>query len=111
MAISIGPSHLIAPSLALNEEERIKAQGSNPVYCINIIISVVVIPIQLDLKAYIIMGAEQSKINGGETRYGFNVLRIDENSPAHTAGLIPLFDYIVAVNGVEIVISVFTEGF
>lgn len=50
------------------------------------------------------MGAEQSKIdNAAGARYGFHVLRVDELSPAAKAGLIAYFDYIVAVNGVEIV--------
>ena len=50
------------------------------------------------------MGAEQSTIdNTVGARYGFHVLRVDELSPAAKAGLIAYFDYIVAVNGVEIV--------
>lgn len=36
-------------------------------------------------------------------RYGYHVLRVDSNSPAAAAKLIPYFDYIVAVNGVDVV--------
>jgi len=50
------------------------------------------------------MGSEQSKVdNAAGARYGFHVLRVDELSPAAKAGFIAYFDYIVAVNGVEIV--------
>lgn len=50
-----------------------------------------------------VMGAEQSTIKeAGAQRHGFHVLRVDEGSPAATAGLVAFFDYIVSVNGVEV---------
>lgn len=50
------------------------------------------------------MGADQSKLGDSSTpKHAFNVLRVDENSPAAQAKLQPYFDYIVSVNGVEIV--------
>lgn len=48
------------------------------------------------------MGVEQSKVSGEGNRYGFHVLRVDASSPAAQSNLIPYFDYIVTVNGVEI---------
>lgn len=50
-----------------------------------------------------IMGAEQSRVSGQQTKFAFHVLRVDEHSPAARAMLVPYFDYIVSVNGVEIV--------
>lgn len=50
------------------------------------------------------MGADQSKLGESSTiKHAFNVLRVDEHSPAARAKLHPYFDYIVSVNGVEIV--------
>ncbi|XP_069472291.1 Golgi reassembly-stacking protein 2 isoform X2 [Ambystoma mexicanum] len=45
------------------------------------------------------MGAAQSvDIPGGGTE-GYHVLRVQENSPGHRAGLEPFFDFIVSING------------
>ncbi|CAG8638149.1 21456_t:CDS:2 [Gigaspora margarita] len=44
------------------------------------------------------MGGAQSSAKG----YGYHVLRVKENSPAHTAGIEPFFDYIVGINGVTL---------
>ncbi|XP_006265357.1 Golgi reassembly-stacking protein 2 [Alligator mississippiensis] len=45
------------------------------------------------------MGASQSlEIPGGGTE-GYHVLRVQENSPGHRAGLEPFFDFIVSING------------
>ncbi|GBB87169.1 hypothetical protein RclHR1_13600004 [Rhizophagus clarus] len=33
---------------------------------------------------------------------GYHVLRVQENSPAHTAGIEPFFDYIVGINGIQL---------
>ncbi|XP_036242759.1 Golgi reassembly-stacking protein 2 [Molothrus aeneus] len=45
------------------------------------------------------MGASQSiDIPGGGTE-GYHVLRVQENSPGHRAGLEPFFDFIVSING------------
>lgn len=49
------------------------------------------------------MGVEQSNLVPSEVKYGFNVLRVDENSPAAAVKLVPYFEYIVSVNGVEVV--------
>lgn len=55
------------------------------------------------------MGAAQSTdtVGGGERpeeiQYGFQVLRVDEHSPAADARLVPFFDYIISVNGVQVV--------
>lgn len=54
------------------------------------------------------MGAAQSTDGVGEagaqeTSYGFYVLRVDEHSPAADAKLTPFFDYIISVNGVQVV--------
>jgi hypothetical protein len=67
------------------------------------------------------MGAAQSTDTVGgengraeEAQYGFQVLRVDEHSPAADARLIPFFDYIISVNGVQVVcllISVFNASF
>jgi C-terminal processing protease CtpA/Prc len=51
------------------------------------------------------MGAEQSNL-ASEAEYAFHVLRIDENSPAAVAKLVPFFDYIVSVNGVKVVLGI-----
>ncbi|KAM6177840.1 Golgi reassembly-stacking protein 2 [Rhynchocyon petersi] len=45
------------------------------------------------------MGSTQSvEIPGGGTE-GYHVLRVQENSPGHRAGLEPFFDFIVSING------------
>ncbi|XP_051842148.1 Golgi reassembly-stacking protein 2 [Antechinus flavipes] len=45
------------------------------------------------------MGSSQSvEIPGGGTE-GYHVLRVQENSPGHRAGLEPFFDFIVSING------------
>ncbi|CAG8718563.1 2795_t:CDS:2, partial [Cetraspora pellucida] len=44
------------------------------------------------------MGGSQSSVKG----YGYHVLRVKENSPAHTAGIEPFFDYIVGINGIPL---------
>lgn len=53
------------------------------------------------------MGAAQSTdtvgVDSDGARYGFNVLRIDPGSPAEEARLSPFFDYIISVNGVQVV--------
>ncbi len=53
------------------------------------------------------MGAGQSTDTIGQgsedIQYGFYVLRVDDHSPAHDAKLIPFFDYITYVNGVQVV--------
>lgn len=56
------------------------------------------------------MGAGQSTdtVNGSgsnpdDVQYGFHVLRVDDHSPAHDAKLVPFFDYIIYVNGVQVV--------
>jgi hypothetical protein len=57
------------------------------------------------------MGAAQSTDtlsgqagNPDDNQYGFHVLRVDEHSPAYDAKLIPFFDYIIYVNGVQVVL-------
>lgn len=56
------------------------------------------------------MGAEQSLVNGEFiNKFAFQILRIDKGSPADTAGLLPYFDYILSVNGLEIVKPQFSE--
>ena len=57
---------------------------------------------------HLAMGAAQSTDTVGgsspdEVQYGFQVLRVDEHSPAFDAKLIPFFDYIISVNGVQVV--------
>lgn len=52
------------------------------------------------------MGAGQSAdtlSQAEDARFGFHVLRVDEHSPAHDSKLIPFFDYIISVNGVQVV--------
>lgn len=56
------------------------------------------------------MGAAQSSdaasTNGSaaeQVQYGFHVLRVDEHSPAYDAKLVPFFDFITSVNGVQVV--------
>ncbi|CAG8463196.1 7446_t:CDS:2 [Racocetra fulgida] len=44
------------------------------------------------------MGGSQSSAKG----YGYHILRVKENSPAHTAGIEPFFDYIVGINGIPL---------
>ena len=49
------------------------------------------------------MGASQSlEVPGGGTS-GYNILRVQDNSPGAKAGLEPFFDYIIAVNGIRLV--------
>ncbi|CAG8531282.1 14891_t:CDS:10 [Funneliformis caledonium] len=48
------------------------------------------------------MGGTQSTEAKG---YGYHVLRVQENSPAYTVGIEPFFDYIVGINGVQLVID------
>lgn len=61
------------------------------------------------------MGANQSSlIQTGEaidsvsaklaSRHGFQILRVHPNSPVSEANVFPYFDYIIAINGVEVVI-------
>uniref|UniRef100_H3AWP5 Golgi reassembly stacking protein 2 n=1 Tax=Latimeria chalumnae TaxID=7897 RepID=H3AWP5_LATCH len=48
------------------------------------------------------MGGSQSvEIPGGGTE-GYHVLRVQENSPGHRAGLEPFFDFIVSINGARL---------
>ncbi|XP_069589225.1 Golgi reassembly-stacking protein 2 [Ranitomeya imitator] len=48
------------------------------------------------------MGGSQSvEIPGGGTE-GYHVLRVQENSPGHRAGLEPFFDFIVSINGLRL---------
>lgn len=63
------------------------------------------------------MGANQSSlIPGGAadmaadsisaklaSRHGFQILRVHPNSPVSEARVFPYFDYIIAINGVEVV--------
>ncbi len=52
------------------------------------------------------MGAEQSTLALDSSRgpqYAFRVLRVDADSPAAAARLVPYFDYITSVNGVDVV--------
>jgi predicted metalloprotease with PDZ domain len=49
------------------------------------------------------MGAAQSLEVPGGGSDGYNVLRVQENSPGSRAGLEPFFDYIIAVNGIRLV--------
>ncbi|CAG8464384.1 9189_t:CDS:10 [Ambispora leptoticha] len=44
------------------------------------------------------MGGAQSADKG----HGYHVLRVQENSPAHLAGIEPFFDYIVGINGIPL---------
>lgn len=47
-------------------------------------------------------GAEDTAAHGDEAavdRVGFQVMYVRPDSPAHLAGLLPVFDYIVAANG------------
>ncbi|CAG8582275.1 157_t:CDS:2 [Acaulospora colombiana] len=44
------------------------------------------------------MGGTQSSTKGR----GYHVLRVQENSPAHKAGMEQLFDYIVGINGIPL---------
>lgn len=38
------------------------------------------------------------------SRHGFQILRVHPNSPVSEANLFPYFDYIIAINGVSVVI-------
>lgn len=60
------------------------------------------------------MGASQSNLNGGElvkdsisaklsARHGFQILKVHPNSPVSEANVQPYFDYIIAINSVEVV--------
>ena len=61
------------------------------------------------------MGANQSNLLPTEAadsisaklsaRHGFQILRVHPNSPVSEANVFPYFDYIIAVNGVEVVIE------
>ncbi|XP_073503071.1 Golgi reassembly-stacking protein 2 [Phyllobates terribilis] len=46
-------------------------------------------------------GAQSVEIPGGGTE-GYHVLRVQENSPGHRAGLEPFFDFIVSINGLRL---------
>ena len=37
------------------------------------------------------------------SRHGFQILRVHPNSPVSEAHVFPYFDYIIAINGVEVV--------
>jgi predicted metalloprotease with PDZ domain len=45
------------------------------------------------------MGSSQSIETPGGSTEGYHVLRVQENSPGHRAGLEPFFDFIVSING------------
>jgi len=47
------------------------------------------------------LGGSSLNIPGGGTE-GFHVLRVQEGSPGHKAGLEPYFDFIVTINGVRL---------
>lgn len=49
------------------------------------------------------MGSGDSSLNipGGGSE-GYHVLKIQENSPGHVAGLEPFFDFIIAINGIRL---------
>lgn len=63
------------------------------------------------------MGANQSNLTGQSIdnqlnesisaklsfRHGFQILRVHPNSPVSEAHVHPYFDYIIAINGVEVV--------
>jgi len=53
------------------------------------------VPILRPWRSPHIMGGEESK-------FGYQVSRVIEDSPAHRAGLLPFFDFIIAVDGVYI---------
>nr|CAJ82834.1 golgi reassembly stacking protein 2 [Xenopus tropicalis] len=46
-------------------------------------------------------GSNSVEIPGGGTE-GYHVLRVQENSPGHRAGLEPFFDFIVSINGIRL---------
>jgi hypothetical protein len=37
------------------------------------------------------------------SRHGFQILRVHPNSPVSEANVFPYFDYIISINGVEVV--------
>lgn len=47
------------------------------------------------------IGSSSLNIPGGGTE-GFHVLRVQEGSPGHKAGLEPYFDFIININGVRL---------
>uniref|UniRef100_A0A8C9Y4C5 Golgi reassembly stacking protein 2 n=1 Tax=Sander lucioperca TaxID=283035 RepID=A0A8C9Y4C5_SANLU len=47
-------------------------------------------------------GAQSMEIPGGGSE-GYHVLRVQENSPGHRAGLEPFFDFIVSINNTRLV--------
>lgn len=59
------------------------------------------------------MGANQSSLSSENnedsvsaklsTRHGFQILRVHPNSPVSEAQIFPYFDYIISINGVEVV--------
>lgn len=68
------------------------------------------------------MGANQSSlIQTGEaaysvsaklaSRHAFQILRVHPNSPVSEANVFPYFDYIIAINGVEVVTCVHLSEF
>ena len=42
-----------------------------------------------------------------ESHYGFQILRVHSNSPVSECAVHPYFDYIIAVNSVEVVMFLF----
>ncbi|KAM9305974.1 Golgi reassembly-stacking protein 2 [Gastrophryne carolinensis] len=46
-------------------------------------------------------GAQSVEIPGGGSE-GYHVLRVQDNSPGHRAGLEPFFDFIVSINGLRL---------
>jgi hypothetical protein len=47
-------------------------------------------------------GTSSVEVPGGGTE-GYHVLKVQENSPGHKAGLESFFDYIIAANGIRLV--------
>lgn len=69
---------------------------------------------QVSYTALQIMGANQSNLTNQSitdesisaklfSRHGFQILRVHPNSPVSEANVSPYFDYIIAINGVEVV--------
>lgn len=59
------------------------------------------------------MGANQSNLSENNAdsvsaklaaRHGFQILRVHPNSPVSEARIFPYFDFIISINGVEVVI-------
>lgn len=44
------------------------------------------------------------------SRHSFQILRVHPNSPVSEAHVFPYFDYIIAINGVEVVRRALKEG-